>query len=657
MTGAGAAPGSPLRTRALPARSWTTGAWLLALAAAAIAAIVVAADAGVAGVSAVPNVLRIGIATVVVFTVCGYAPTVVLTPVNLRAWWPALVLPLGAIASGMALTLLGFAAVPFHVALPLTLAAGVLFAFRVSPPPLDRREAPPRTLVAIACVVALVAALALVPTFRSGETTVTGFGSDAHLVTGSATFLQHNYPASTNVAYPVDQVPPLWRSKFPIYYSLAAVSSAAGVEPWQALMTVAAIVLALAGLGFFLLARTGFGAPVGVAAVALAVSVLDRRVFHLALHPYYNQLWGLLTLPYALVAAWSFVREPSRRALALFAAFLAVGAFAYPLMLPFPLLAAAGFWLYDRRERRQRGEQVAPIDVRGLWHGKRSLLWMVPVALLLAIPIAGVVQKIANAVSIIWAPGDSLIGWQGDLLHYPAVAEFFAIPHALFWPAVAVIAFGFLGLVQAPRALGRPLIAVLGAALVVAFYFHQVRYGQYFYFKVLSFTGPQLLTAAVVALGGIALGARALGARVAGFACLIALCTSAVLSAREEIATAYDQLSPEALALRSWVKALPPGASIRLDTSHPTQLWQAYMLSSHPLGSRDPITDYPHVPYSAGADYALDRPLLPPPAGAVGPPLVRNSDLRLWKLHTTAPDTTSRRMEPVFSGNVPLQTR
>ena len=48
---------------------------------------------------------------------------------------------------------------------------------------------------------------------------------------GSATFLQHNYPSSTDVAYPADQVPPLWRSKYPIYYTLAAVSSVAGVEP------------------------------------------------------------------------------------------------------------------------------------------------------------------------------------------------------------------------------------------------------------------------------------------------------------------------------------------------------------------------------------------------------------------------------------------
>jgi hypothetical protein len=77
------------------------------------------------------------------------------------------------------------------------------------------------------------------------------------------------------------------------------------------------------------------------------------------------------------------------------------------------------------------------------------------------------------------------------------------------------------------------------------------------------------------------------------------------------------------------------------------------MLSSHPLGSREPITNYPHVSTSAGADFAIDQPLLPPPPDAVGPPLRRNEELRLWRLRSRAPDLTSRRMVPIFSGNRP----
>jgi hypothetical protein len=218
---------------------------------------------------------------------------------------------------------------------------------------------------------------------------------------------------------------------------------------------------------------------------------------------------------------------------------------------------------------------------------------------------------------------------------------------------LVVLALAFAGLWRAPRALGRPLAATLAAALAFAIYFRAVKYGQYFYFKILSFAGPLLLVAAVSFLGSIATRARVVAARVAGFAAIAALVVSALLSARSEIASDYDQLSPETIQLRDWAAALPAGASIRLDTPRASQLWDAYMLSPHPLGSRDPITSYPHVPVSAGGDYVLDRPLLPPPTGAVGSPLFGNAEYRLWRLRTTAPDKSSRRMVPIFSGTDP----
>jgi hypothetical protein len=201
------------------------------------------------------------------------------------------------------------------------------------------------------------------------------------------------------------------------------------------------------------------------------------------------------------------------------------------------------------------------------------------------------------------------------------------------------------------------LIVTLAAALAFAFYFREVRYGQYFYFKILSFAGPQLLVAAVALLGAFATQLRATAGRLVAFAAIVALVASALLSARSEIVTDYDQLSPETIALRGWASSLPAGVSIRLDTPRSSQLWDAYMLSSHPLGSRDPITNYPHVPVTTGADYVLDQPLLPPPPGAVGAPVDRNSRYRLWRLRTSAPDTTSRRMVPIFSGTDPSLTR
>jgi hypothetical protein len=41
---------------------------------------------------------------------------------------------------------------------------------------------------------------------------------------------------------------------------------------------------------------------------------------------------------------------------------------------------------------------------------------------------------------------------------------------------------------------------------------------------------------------------------------------------------------------------------------------------------------------------------MPPPAGSVGAPVDRNARYRLWRLRANAPDTTSRRMVPTFSG-------
>jgi hypothetical protein len=123
------------------------------------------------------------------------------------------------------------------------------------------------------------------------------------------------------------------------------------------------------------------------------------------------------------------------------------------------------------------------------------------------------------------------------------------------------------------------------------------------------------------------------------------------MSARDEISGSFDQLTPETIELRSWGADLPRGASIRLDTRPSDQLWQAFMLSEHPLGSRNPIQNYPHVQYSAGADYALDQTLLPPPADKIGEPVRRNRALRLWRLRPgpARADATSRKMIPLFA--------
>jgi hypothetical protein len=195
-----------------------------------------------------------------------------------------------------------------------------------------------------------------------------------------------------------------------------------------------------------------------------------------------------------------------------------------------------------------------------------------------------------------------------------------------------------VGLWRAPRKLGLPLAAVLAAALAFAAYFRVVDNGEYFYFKVLSTAGPLLLVAAVAALGR---------GRTVAVAALAALAASALFTAREEVGDSFDQLSPTVIELRDWSKRLPPDASVRIDDFDGEQLWEAYMLSDRPIGSLRPILQYPHVPFTLSADYALAETGAPRPADALGEPVLQNAHLRLWPLRRgRAPDTTSRAQLP-----------
>ncbi|MBA3300664.1 MAG: hypothetical protein H0T15_02250, partial [Thermoleophilaceae bacterium] len=389
----------------------------------------------------------------------------------------------------------------------------------------------------------------------------------------------------------------------------------------------------------------------GVAALAGFAAVLDRMVFHLATHPYYNQMWGLLTLPFAQVLADEWVRKRERRAGWLLALMMAGGVFAYPLMLPFPALILVGIFLIDRRERRARGEPVVPLDPRRLWRGPKSLIWMLPAALLLLVPIQGVLEKLAEAVAILGDPSNSLQGWRGDVTYYPNIEFFLGAGGVPGGGVLALVVLGLaaFGLFRAPRRIGVPYAVVLGLALLAALYFHNVLYGEYFYFKTLSFAGPLIVVAAVAAAGSL-ITKRYLAVRIAGAALLGAFAVTALAAARDEVATSFDQLTAELRELRTWSDGIPAGASIRLDTPQESQLWESYMLADHPLGSRAPNFTHPHVPYSAGADYALDEVRRPPPRGAakrpgggLQPPVFANGDWRLWKLDTRAPDTTSRK--------------
>ena len=589
--------------------------------------------------------LRGALAAVLLFAVCGFGVARLLLPDDARRHELLWVLPVGACAAAVALTVLGFAYVPFKAALALTLLGGVAVgalalrrAGRV-PPPLGPAAWP-------LYLGALLVAVALVPYFQTGFPTVTGTGSDAFHAVGAAEFLQHNHPTAVDADAPLDEMPPKWGSKQPIYYVLGAVAMLSGLEPYEALAPTAAVMFALAGIGMFLLARLLLGGTTAAAALAMGISGLNAMVLHTALHPYFNQTWGYFAFLFTLPLGWWAVRDRHRGATALLALFMLVGALAYPLALPIPGLALVVFLAVDLRERRRRGDPTGLPRPAALWRRGRGLVWMLPLAAALAIPVAEGAGKAWDATRLLLDPNESLKGWGGDLFDFIPAYQFFGLADGtLWWVAVAVMA-GLAGwlLTKLPRPVGWGIAALLVAFIGIAAWFRQREFGQYFEFKTLAFAAPLLVACAVVALGRL---------RRVGAVLLVALVISGELAARDEIRATGWQISREQLELREWARELPPGASIRLDTWPPNQLWGSYMLASRPLCSQLPLlgTDYPRVPVSRRADYALldvyGRNFYKgAPRDSVGPPVRANEDYWLYRLDADipGPENCSRRL-------------
>jgi hypothetical protein len=603
-----------------------------------------------AALDALPHVFRALVASVVVFGVCGFGLVRLLLPAPLQRYEVLWVLPAGACASGLGLTILGFAAIPFPVSLALVLAGGAglgLLAVR-------RRGWTEARLPTLAWPVYLSVAVlfvALVPlVFRQHYAAPVGEGSDAHLATGVAQFLQHAYPTSTDIHQPVNQMQPTWQSKYPIYYAYAAVSGISGLATWQVLSILAALLLALTAVGFFLVAREVFRAPAAVAVVAMGLAALDREGLQTILHPYFNQTWGFFAMPFTLVTGWWAVQPglsgpDRRRTIGLLILFGLVLVLAYPLAAPIPAVPLIVFAWEERRRRVREGQPV--LRVRDMYRGRRSLLWMVPVAGLLAVPVAGAVYKAATAVEVL-LPGHSLSDWGGDMQRFIPWNYFFSLPgSAVGWVLLAgLLALAAWGLARERRSLSLGLGGLLAVALLGALYFRHRQTGYYFEFKLLAFVGP--LTLLIAAVGAARL-------RRLGVAVLAVLSVLVAGSAVAQIGQTGYQLPRSTIQLADWARSLRRGASIRLDIWPPLQLWGAYFLSSRPVCSEHPLvkTDYPHVAFSVKADYILTTWSSSRPADAVGRPVKANAYYRLFRESSSVPGPsycTTRRFDRLYTG-------
>jgi hypothetical protein len=554
------------------------------------------------------------------FAAGGLGLTRMLLPADQRRHELLWVLPIGACAVAVALTVLGFAQVPFKVSLATVITLGVggaVLAYR-------RRPGFPVVRCAVwpAYIAMLLAAVSLIPLFRAGFVTVEGQGQDAHLAVGTAQFLQKHPPTAVAIEEPVDKVPLVWRSKQPIYYALAAVATLSGREVFETISALAAMMLALACLGFFLIARELLRAPPWAALAGMGLVGLNPMVLHTVMHPYFNQTWGLFAMPFAMVLApYAVAGRRTRESLALLALFLAVCGFAYPLVLPLPLLVL-GVVLWPERRL---------LSPRRFYRGRRSLRWLVPLGLILIVPISGVVEKAVSAAAVVFDPAHSLRDWGGDVFDYfPEVQFLGAHEWSQLIILVPLLAWGaFVALRSAPRQIRHALIALFAFAVVFAIDFRLRSHGYYFHFKTLAFVAPVLV---VTAAAGFARIRR-------GWIAVVFLLMLVNTAGSSEIGGTFDELPRWTLQLREINAELPADRSIRIDIVPTEQNWIAYMLHAHPLCSRRPLlhTSYPHVRVSRKADYILTAVGSPTPADAITPAVRYLDRFTLYRQRPSVP--------------------
>lgn len=625
---------------------------LALIAAGALAAVLVlGADrlgghGGGPAVHAIPDIARAAGAALVIFAACGYAPAVLLCPPELERHRPLLVLPLGAAVSGLVLTLLGAFRVPLPASLAIVLLAGAAGAIAVRRRGYVSEPGPRRDLLWAALIALTVALLAASPLIRHDSfATVLGENGDAHLATGAAELLQHAPPGATRVNLPIDHMPGVWSSKYPIYYVLAGTSTLSGLDPVQTFGTVIAIMAALTVLGFFLLAAHVLGAGSRAALIAMGLVALDRLVFRLAFDPFYNQLWALFAFPYVLVSGWLYLHRPGRGTLTLLAAFGLVSVFAYPLLAPFPaLFLALTAWRIWRG-----GERPRWIGALRLPRGRRSLLLWIPagivlVPICLVLLLAALDKMVAAAKATL--PGGDLAPWSGKTPGFQPVAYFVGLPKGLWIGAVAIVALALAELWRQPRDVSLPLGITLGAFLAAAGWFDLRNGGALFHFRALSFFGPT-----AVLLAGLTL-ARWTAVRDAGWRWAAAAATAAiavlqVTQVRASLANTFPHVTPRVWQLREWSSELPQGASVRVDVVPVgVQQWSWYMFAAHPVSSTHPLRAfYPYAPVSRKADYVLITRKQRRPIDAAGRPVLSNSEFLLYRMKRSVPgpDRSSRK--------------
>jgi len=613
------------------------GRWIPVAAVAVLGLAVVAVLASARDVApAVPwgPTARYVAAALLVVLLPGVALARRLTPPGLASLWPALVLPLGLAGATLGLTVLALAGLrPRPATLVLLVASLVAAGLSL------RRPAPPADWagsVALLVAAATAGALALLPVLHFGVLAPSGNNPDAHQVIGVVWFLQESHPLATAPGTALDQMPPAWAGRFPIFLPLAAATEVGLTGPLQMFTPFVAVLAATLAVGVALLAVVALRLPpAGGAVVGIALGGSAATLYAL-LHPYYNQTWGMALLALAVAMAWLWLRDDDHRAGTLALLFSLLAMIAYPTTLPYVVLAAVAVAIAARRRPR------LPDGVR-----RRLRRWW-PVALLvLGLPVLWAIGKIVGVL------GQFLDGsktfWQGDVNVFAEHGAAFGIDGNGAWIPVLVAAVAVAGLAWQDRR-PRAWLPWIGVAAVLIAVDHLLRgraTAAYADYKHVTFAALLLLPLALASGVALLRTRRPLGAAL-GLAILAAWTVPAVSAARDELRHGEVNATGELQEIGVWSDRLPRGSSVLVDLpASGFQLWATLFLAAdHPLAATDPVssdTTYSVPPRGRRADYVLglrrdlatDRPIRPP-RWAAGAPLLANRRYAIWRMRLPA---------------------
>ena len=142
-------------------------------------------------------------------------------------------------------------------------------------------------------------------------------GSDAHLAAGTAEFLRHGAPhGDRRRSCRSTRCRSTWRSKQAIYYAFAAVSTLARHGDLRGAVARSPRCCSRWRRSGCTCSRARCSAP-GSGAAARRDGASRRWIGWSctpAMHPYFNQTWGYMTMPFAIVLAWWVVRRRHRAA-------------------------------------------------------------------------------------------------------------------------------------------------------------------------------------------------------------------------------------------------------------------------------------------------------------------------------------------------------